>query len=487
MKPLKDILYKAGLQEVAGSTSVEVTSVTFSSNDVRPGSLFIAVRGTRTDGHQFINQAIEAGAAAIVCEVMPENLNESVTYVKVGDSAEALGQIASNFFDNPSSKLTLVGVTGTNGKTTSATLLFELFRKLGYSCGLLSTVENRINGEVLPSTHTTPDPVKLNALLNLMVRENCTHCFMEVSSHAVVQRRIAGLNFRGAIFTNITHDHLDYHKTFDEYIRAKKGFFDMLSEDAFALYNADDRNGKIMVQNCKAEIRTFGLKTMADFRCRIIENTFAGLLLNIDGNEVLCRLIGSFNAYNITGVYAAAVMLGEDKLTVLTAISSLGAVEGRFEYIISGNKVTGIVDYAHTPDALMNVLNTIKDLRTGNEQVITVVGCGGDRDREKRPVMARIACELSNKVILTSDNPRSEDPEKIIEEMKSGVQAQHYKKALSVTDRREAIKVACSLANPGDIILVAGKGHEKYQEIKGVKHPFDDKQVLEESFKIFES
>lgn len=365
-------------------------------------------------------------------------------------------------------------------------MLFELFRKLGYSCGLISTVENRINGEVIPSTHTTPDPVKLNGLLNLMVRENCTHCFMEVSSHAVAQRRVAGLSFRGGIFTNITHDHLDYHKTFDEYIRAKKGFFDMLGEDAFAVYNSDDRNGKIMVQNCKAEIVSFGLKTMADFRCKIVENTFSGLLLNIESNEVHCRLIGSFNAYNITGVYAAAVMMGEDKLNVLTAISSLGAVEGRFEYLISGNKVTGIVDYAHTPDALLNVLNTIKDLRTGNEQVITVIGCGGDRDKAKRPVMAKIACDMSDKVVLTSDNPRSEDPEKIIEEMKAGVQPQHYRKALSVTDRREAIKVACSLANPGDIILVAGKGHEKYQEVKGVKQPFDDKQVLEESFKIFE-
>jgi UDP-N-acetylmuramoyl-L-alanyl-D-glutamate--2,6-diaminopimelate ligase len=487
MKPLSEILYKAGLQEVVGSTSVDVKAVSFSSREVVPGGLFVAIRGTQVDAHQFIPQAVEAGASAIVCEELPSEIKQGVTYVKVADSQEALGQIASNFFDNPSSKLQLVGVTGTNGKTTTATLLFELFRKLGYSCGLISTVENRINGEVIPSTHTTPDPVKLNSLLNLMVRENCTHCFMEVSSHAVAQRRVAGLNFRGGIFTNITHDHLDYHKTFDEYIRAKKGFFDMLGEDAFALYNSDDRNGKIMVQNCKADIKSFGLKTMADFRCRIIENTFTGLLLNIENNELHCRLIGSFNAYNVTGVYAAAVLMGEDKLNVLTAISSLGAVEGRFEYIISGNKVTGIVDYAHTPDALLNVLNTIKDLRTGNEQVITVIGCGGDRDKAKRPVMAKIACDLSDKVVLTSDNPRSEDPEKIIEDMKAGVQPQHYRKALSVTDRREAIKVACSLANPGDIILVAGKGHEKYQDIKGVKQPFDDKLILEESFKIFES
>lgn len=487
MKQLKEILYKAGLLEVIGNTAAEVNGITFNSSDMVKGALFVAVRGTKTDGHQFIIEAVKAGAAAVVCEEFPKTIRQGVTYAKVADSSVALSVIATNFFDNPSEKLKLVGITGTNGKTTSATLLFHLFRKLGYRCGLISTVQNQVNDEILPATHTTPDPVKLNKLLSLMVRENCEYCFMEVSSHAVVQNRIAGLLFRGGVFTNITHDHLDYHKTFDEYIRAKKGFFDLLNEDAFALYNSDDKNGKVMIQNTKAKKRSFGLKSMADFRCKVLENSFGGLLLNIDGNEVLCRLIGSFNAYNITGVYATAVLLGEDKLNILTAISSLGAVEGRFEYIISGNHITGIVDYAHTPDALLNVLNTIKDLRTGNEKVITVVGCGGDRDKDKRPVMAKIACELSDKVILTSDNPRTEDPDQIINEMKAGVSPVNFKKALTVSDRREALKVACSLANPGDIILVAGKGHEKYQDIKGVKYPFDDKQVLVDSFKIFES
>lgn len=487
MKQLKDILYKAGLQEIIGSTSVEVNAVKFSSREVEKGALFVAVRGTQTDGHNYIQQAVEAGAAAVVCEEFPKMIRQGLTYIRVTDSAIALSVIASNFYDNPSEKIKLIGITGTNGKTTSATLLFHLFRGLGYRCGLISTVQNQVNEEVLPATHTTPDPVRLNALLYMMVRENCDYCFMEVSSHAVAQHRIAGLNFRGGLFTNITHDHLDYHKTFDEYIRAKKGFFDQLSEDAFAIYNSDDRNGKIMVQNCKAEKKSFGLKSMADFRSRIIENNFSGLMLNIDNNEVLCRLIGSFNAYNITGIYAVAMMLGEDKLNVLTGISSLLPVEGRFEYVISGNNITGIVDYAHTPDALQNVLSTINDIRTGNEKVITVFGCGGDRDAAKRPIMTKIACDMSDKVILTSDNPRSEDPEKIIEEMKTGIPPQHFRKTLAVTDRKEALRVACSLAVPGDIILVAGKGHEKYQEIKGVKQPFDDKQVLEDCFKIVES
>jgi UDP-N-acetylmuramoyl-L-alanyl-D-glutamate--2,6-diaminopimelate ligase len=487
MKQLKDILYKAGLLEVIGSTAAEVDNITFNSGDVNKSSLFVAVRGTKTDGHQFIMDAVKAGAAAVVCEEFPKTIRSGITYAKVTNSAIALSVISTNFYDNPSEKLKLVGITGTNGKTTSATLLFHLFRQLGYKCGLISTVQNQVNDEILPATHTTPDPVKLNKLLSLMVREQCDFCFMEVSSHAVVQSRIAGLVFAGGVFTNITHDHLDYHKTFDEYIKAKKGFFDQLGEEAFALYNTDDKNGKVMVQNCKASKRSFGLKSMADFRCKVLENSFGGLMLNIDGNEVLCRLIGSFNAYNVTGIYATAILLGEDKLRVLTAISSLGAVEGRFEYVVSVNQVTGIVDYAHTPDALMNVLNTIKDLRTGNEKVITVVGCGGDRDKGKRPIMAKIACDLSDKVILTSDNPRTEDPEQIISEMKAGVSAVHFKKSMAVTDRKEAIKVACSMANPGDIILIAGKGHEKYQEINGVKQPFDDKQILVDSFKIFEN
>jgi UDP-N-acetylmuramoyl-L-alanyl-D-glutamate--2,6-diaminopimelate ligase len=487
MMLLKDILYKAGLSELIGSTSVEINAVVSDSSKVEKGCVFIAVRGTRADGHDFILQAVQAGAAAIVCENFPSKIRQGVTYAKVLESSLALSVMATNFYGNPSENLKLVGITGTNGKTTSATLLFHLFRKLGYRCGLLSTVQNQINEEVLPSTHTTPDPIRLNQLLSMMVRENCEFCFMEVSSHAIVQNRIAGLQFAGGLFTNITHDHLDYHKTFEEYIKAKKLFFDQLPEEAFAIYNADDRNGKIMVQNFKGIKKSYGLKSMADFRTKVLENSFTGLLLNIEGNEVLCRLIGSFNAYNITGVYAVAVMLGQEKLSVLTAISSLAPVEGRFEYLISGNQVTGIVDYAHTPDALQNVLSTIKDIRTGNEKVITVIGCGGDRDAAKRPLMAKIACELSDKVVFTSDNPRSEDPEKILAEMKQGISPQHYKKTLSITDRREALRVACSLASQGDIILVAGKGHEKYQEINGVKLPFNDKQVLEDSLKIFES
>lgn len=487
MKQLKEILYKAGLLEVIGTTATEVDSIYFNSSAVTQGSLFVAVRGTKTDGHEYIQNAVELGAYAIVCEEFPKKIRQGITYVKVTNSSIALSVIAANFYNNPSEKLKLIGVTGTNGKTTTATLLFHLFRKLGYRCGLLSTVQNQVNEQIIAATHTTPDPVNLNSLLATMVRENCEYCFMEVSSHAIAQHRIAGLHFRGGLFTNITHDHLDYHKTFDEYIRTKKMFFDQLSEDAFALYNDDDKNGKIMVQNCKAVKKSFSLKSMSDFKCKVLESSLSGLMLQIENNEVFCRLIGSFNAYNIIGVYAAAIMLGEEKLNVLTGISNLAPVEGRFEYITSGNNVIGIIDYAHTPDALQNVLNTIKDIRTGNEKVITVVGCGGDRDVSKRPLMAKIACEMSDKVIFTSDNPRSEEPDTIIDEMKAGVPPHHVRKTLAVTDRKEALKAACGMASPGDIILVAGKGHEKYQEVKGVKHPFDDKQVLEDSFKIFES
>jgi UDP-N-acetylmuramoyl-L-alanyl-D-glutamate--2,6-diaminopimelate ligase len=487
MKQLKEILYKAGLLEVIGDTSKNIGAVCSSTNDITHGDLFVAIRGTRVDGHEFIDKAILSGASTIVCEDMPVEFISGITYVKVADSSAALAVMASNYFDNPSEKLSLVGITGTNGKTTSVTLLYRLFMGLGFPCGLISTVENRINEQVIPSTHTTPDPISLNRLLAKMVDDGCEYCFMEVSSHAVVQQRIAGLTFAGGVFTNITHDHLDYHKTFEAYIAAKKGFFDMLSSDGFALFNSDDRNGSVMVQNCKATIRSFGLKGMADFKCKIIENTFGGLLLSLDGQEVLCRLIGSFNAYNVTGVYATAVMLGQNKLDVLTALSNLEPVEGRFQYVISANNVTGIVDYAHTPDALTNVLNTIKDLRTGNETVITVVGCGGDRDKSKRPLMGKIATDLSDKVIFTSDNPRSENPDLIIDEMRAGVSPMNFKKTIAMTDRKEALRLACNMAVAGDIILVAGKGHEKYQEIAGVKFPFDDKQVLVESFKIMES
>ncbi|MES2591427.1 MAG: UDP-N-acetylmuramoyl-L-alanyl-D-glutamate--2,6-diaminopimelate ligase [Bacteroidota bacterium] len=486
MKLLKDILYKVGLVEVVGSTNVAITAISFDSRKIEKDSLFVAIKGTLSDGHKYIDDTITKGAVAILCEVLPEVLNDRITYLKVNDATAALGIVAANFYDNPSESIQLVGVTGTNGKTTTVTLLFNLFKKMGYKVGLLSTVKNQINNEIIPATHTTPDAIQLNALLRQMLDKGCTHCFMEVSSHAVVQNRIAGIHFAGGVFTNITHDHLDYHKTFDEYIKAKKGFFDALGSDAFALTNKDDANGMVMLQNTKAGKKTYSLRGMADYRCKVVENQFSGLLLNIDNQDVWSKLIGNFNAYNLLTVYATAVLLKEDKTNILTTLSTLNSVEGRFQYIRSDNGVIGIVDYAHTPDALLNVLKTINDIRTGNEQVISVVGCGGDRDSAKRPLMAKIAGDMSNRVILTSDNPRSEDPDAIIKEMQKGVDAVNYKKTLSITDRNEAIKTACSIAKPGDIILVAGKGHENYQEIKGVKHPFDDMLVLKENFKLFE-
>ena len=486
MKLLKDILYKVGLVEVIGSTNEAITAISFDSRKIEKDSLFIAVKGTLSDGHKYIDETIAKGAVAILCEELPEKINDKITYIKVNDTSVALGIIAGNFYDNPSESIILVGVTGTNGKTTTVTLLFNLFRKMGYNVGLMSTVTNQINKELIPSTHTTPDAIQLNALLRQMLDKGCTHCFMEVSSHAVMQNRIAGIHFTGAVFTNITHDHLDYHKTFHEYIKAKKRFFDLLSPDAFALTNKDDANGEVMLQNTKAIKKTYSLHAMADFRCKVVENQFSGLLLNIDNNEVWSKLIGNFNAYNLLAVYATAVLLKEDKTNVLTTLSTLSSVEGRFQYVRTEKGIIGIVDYAHTPDALMNVLKTINDIRTGNEQVITVVGCGGDRDAAKRPIMAKIACDLSTKVILTSDNPRSEDPDSIIKQMEKGVDAVNHKKTLSITVRSEAIKTACSIAKSGDIILVAGKGHEKYQEVKGVKHPFDDMLVLKENLKLFE-
>jgi UDP-N-acetylmuramoyl-L-alanyl-D-glutamate--2,6-diaminopimelate ligase len=483
MKLLSDLLYKVKLEEIQGSTHMAISSVVFDSRKVKKDSLFVATGGTQSDGHNFIDKAIESGAIAIVCEKFPEKLKEEVTYVKVKNSSYALGIIACNYFDNPSEKIKLVGVTGTNGKTTTVTLLFNLFKLLGYSVGLLSTVQNKINNNVIPSTHTTPDPVSLNELLNAMVEQGCEYAFMEVSSHAVVQHRIAGVQFAGAVFSNITHDHLDYHKTFDEYIKAKKMFFDHLSADAFALVNKDDRNGMVMLQNTKAHKHTYSLRSVSDFKCKVLENQLSGLLLQIDGKDIWVKLIGSFNAYNVLAVYATAVLLKQDQTNTLTAISSLNSVEGRFQYFKSPNGVIGIVDYAHTPDALKNVLETIKDIRTGNEKVITLVGCGGDRDTTKRPVMAAIACEYSTKVILTSDNPRSEDPEEILDQMQKGINPVDAKKTLRIADRKEAIKTALSLSHAGDIILVAGKGHEKYQEIKGVKHPFDDFEILKEAIK----
>jgi len=478
MKILRDILYGVSLRKVVGTTDAEVSALCFDSRKAAPGVLFFAIRGTESDGHSFIGKAIELGAEAVICEELPAELHTGVNYFMVENAAKALGVAAANFHDRPSEKLKLVGVTGTNGKTTIATLLFQLFRDLGYKVGLLSTVQNQINEVIIASTHTTPNPLVLNSLLAEMVDSGCDYCFMEVSSHAVAQARIEGLDFAGGIFTNLTHDHLDFHKTFDSYLKAKKGFFDGLGNKAFALTNIDDKNGMVMLQNTKAHKKSYGLKNIADFKAKIIENHFSGLLLNIDGEEVWFKMVGSFNAYNLLAVYATALLLDQDRTKVLTSLSRLSGAEGRFDYIISSSGIIGIVDYAHTPDAVQNVLSTIQDIRKGTEQVITVLGCGGDRDKAKRPVMAQVACDWSNKVILTSDNPRTEVPEQIIRDMEAGVMPQNKKKTLSITDRKEAIRTACHLAKPGDIILVAGKGHEKYQDIGGVKLPFDDKEIL---------
>ncbi len=473
-------MYKAGTVKIAGNPHLTISEIQFDSRKIKPGDLFTAVRGTQADGHLFINKALDMGARAIVCEEMPGTLLEGITYVQVKDSSKALGIMAGNFYDNPSNELILVGVTGTNGKTTIATLLYQLFSHLGYGCGLLSTIRNLILNEEIPSTHTTPDPLQLNYLLRKLADAGGEYCFMEVSSHAIAQNRIAGLQFSGGIFTNLTHDHLDYHKTFQEYLLAKKKFFDDLPKEAFALINRDDKNGMVMIQNTRAKVQTYALKSPADFKCRIIENLFDGLQISVNNQEIFCRLTGEFNAYNLAAVYGTAILLNQSPEIILTYLSSVPPVEGRFEAIHSINNITAIVDYAHTPDALKNVLNTISEIRTRNEKLITVVGAGGDRDRSKRPVMAGICAEKSDLVILTSDNPRSEDPEVIIEEMKNGIMADRQRIVMTIVNRKEAIRTACHLAQPGDIILVAGKGHEKYQEIKGVKYPFDDKKILEE-------
>jgi UDP-N-acetylmuramoyl-L-alanyl-D-glutamate--2,6-diaminopimelate ligase len=485
MRYLSDILEGLAFTELQGSADIEISAIVFDSRKVIPGSLFVAVRGTQVDGHDYIEQAISMGAVAIVCEDLPARVTGEVDFLMVANTAIALGTIAANFYDNPSAKLRLVGVTGTNGKTTIATLLYKLFCDLGYKCGLLSTVENQINGQVVDATHTTPDPVVLNMLLDEMV-EGCDYCFMEVSSHAIVQHRIEGLKFTGGIFSNLTHDHLDYHKTFDSYLKAKKAFFDVLPKNAFALTNIDDKNGMVMLQNTQAHKKTYGLKNMADYKARIIENQFSGLLLNIDNEEVWFKLVGTFNAYNLMAVYAAAMLLEQDKAKVLTSLSKLTGARGRFDYVIAPNGIIGIVDYAHSPDAVQNILSTVHDVRKGKEKVITVLGCGGDRDKTKRPIMARVACEWSDKVIFTSDNPRSEDPVQIIKDMEVGVDPAFRRHTMSIVDRREAIKTACNLAQPGDIVVIAGKGHEKYQEIKGVRTHFDDKEELLEIFKMME-
>jgi UDP-N-acetylmuramoyl-L-alanyl-D-glutamate--2,6-diaminopimelate ligase len=465
--------------------NVDVSNICFDSRRVGKSSLFVAIKGTQTDGHDYILKAIELGAKSIVCEKLPDTIVESVTFVTVKNSNHALGIISSNFFGTPSEKVKLIGVTGTNGKTTTATLLYQLFSNLGYKTGLISTVENRIGEAVIPATHTTPDPIQLNNLLRSMVDEGCSFVFMEVSSHAVAQDRIAGLKFMGGIFTNITHDHLDYHKTFENYIKAKKKFFDDLPGDAFALVNADDKRGMVMLQNTKAAKHTFGVKKLTDFKAKIITNSIEGLELDVDGKSVWFKMIGDFNAYNLLGVYGTAVLLGQEPDEVLTQLSTLRGAPGRFEQVSPGSKIIAIVDYAHTPDALQNVLETINQFRTGTEQVITVVGCGGNRDKTKRPLMASIACRLSDKVVLTSDNPRDEDPMQIIHEMQTGIMPSEARKTLVIADREEAIKTACMMAKEKDIVLIAGKGHEDYQEIKGIKHPFDDRKVVERMIKMF--
>ena len=478
MHILQDILYKVHLLEVVGATDIAVSSIAIDSRKVIKGTAFVAIKGVAQDGHDYILKAIELGAKVIVCENMPALLADGVTYIKVANTSEAVAFMAHQFYDAPSTKIKLVGVTGTNGKTTIATLLFKLFSSLGYTCGLVSTVQNQIGDQIIPSTHTTPDAVSLNELLNTMVNAGCSHVFMECSSHAVHQHRITGLQFTGALFSNITHDHLDYHKTFEAYIAAKKGFFDALPATAFAITNADDKRGEVMLQNTKAKKLSYALKSSADYKGKILENALTGLVMLVNEVEVHFRLIGEFNAYNLLAVYGAAVNLGIESNVALTNLSMLAGAEGRFDYIISSKQVIGIIDYAHTPDALENVLATIKKLRKGYEQVITVVGCGGDRDKTKRPIMAQTACDLSDKVILTSDNPRTEDPAEIIADMEAGLNTAAKRKYISIIDRKEAIKAAVEFAKPEDIVLVAGKGHEKYQDINGVKHPFDDKAIL---------
>ena len=479
MKVLKDILYKVSLTSTTGDMEVMVKDLAFDSRQVSAGTAFVAVPGTQVDGHDFIEKALESGAKVIVCKKLPNTLKEGVTYVEVVNSAKALGIMASNFFDNPSEKIKVVAITGTNGKTTTVTLLHQLFMRMGYSTGLLSTVENKINETVIPATHTTPDAISVQALLRKMVDAGCSHCFMEASSHAIVQERIAGLKLTGAAFTNISHDHLDYHGSFDEYIKAKKKLFDDLPKEAFALVNGDDKRGAVMLQNCRGTYQTFALKSQADFKAKIISNTLEGLELDINGKLTWFRMIGAFNAYNLLVVLGVAELLGEDEDEILLELSAIRGAKGRFDRIAIGG-IIAIVDYAHTPDALDNVLKTINGVRTGVEQLITVVGCGGNRDKTKRPVMAKIAVQESNKVILTSDNPRFEDPNEILKEMQAGVGPSEIRKCLTIEDRREAIKTACMLSQKGDIILIAGKGHEDYQEIKGVKHHFDDAEVVTE-------
>jgi UDP-N-acetylmuramoyl-L-alanyl-D-glutamate--2,6-diaminopimelate ligase len=481
---LDDIIKGLDIVRIKGNTRRSLSSIAFDSRNAAPGALFVAVRGTRTDGHDYIRAAVASGAEAVVCEHVPENIPRDACILVVKDSARALGELASAFYGHPSRRFKLTGVTGTNGKTTTVTLLHHLFTSLGYQSGCFTTIRNYIGNETVEATHTTPDPVQLNRIMNDMADKGCQYVFMEVSSHALIQQRISGLSFAGGIFTNITHDHLDYHKTFDEYLKAKKLFFDGLPAGSFACINADDRNGKIMVQNAKATVHYYGIRSMADFKGRIIENHVDGTLVNFDSQELWTRFIGDFNAYNLLAVYAAARLLGREKQEILQSLSTLETVEGRFQYLRSPQEYTAIIDYAHTPDAILNVLKTIGQIKKGSVQVISVIGAGGNRDKTKRPEMARVAAGLSDRLILTSDNPRDEDPLDIINDMKAGLNNQMLEKTITQPDRREAIKTACLLARKGDLILIAGKGHETYQEIRGVKHHFSDHEVVSELFAL---
>lgn len=486
MNKLKDILYKVTIEAVHGSTDVSIEKIEFDSRKVTKNDVFVAIKGTLSDGHQFIDKAISLGASVVVCEDLPTTLLENITYVKVQNSNQALSFLAANYYNNPSQKLKLVGITGTNGKTTIASLLYQMFKKAGYKVGLLSTVKIMVDEVEYKATHTTPDSLTINQYLDEMVEVGCEFCFMEVSSHGIHQKRTESLHFEGGVFTNLSHDHLDYHDTFAEYRDVKKSFFDGLAKSAFAITNADDKNGAVMLQNTNAKKRTYALKTYADFKAQILENQLSGLVLKINTDEVWTKLIGSFNAYNLLAIYGVALELGIESTEALRLLSELESVSGRFQFIISESKITAIVDYAHTPDALENVLKTIDDIRTKNEQLITIVGCGGDRDKTKRPIMANIAASLSDKAIFTADNPRTENPQTIIEEMEVGVEGQNFKKTVSILDRKQAIKTACQMANPGDIILIAGKGHETYQEINGVRYDFDDMQIVQELLKQLE-
>jgi UDP-N-acetylmuramoyl-L-alanyl-D-glutamate--2,6-diaminopimelate ligase len=483
---LKDILYKVAIESVHGSTDLTIEKIEFDSRKVSNNDVFVAIKGTLSDGHQFIDKAISLGASVIVCEVLPTTLSENCTYVKVQNSNQALAFLSANYYDNPSEKLKLVGITGTNGKTTIASLLYQMFKKAGYKVGLLSTVKIMVDEVEYKATHTTPDSLTINKYLDEMVAVGCEFCFMEVSSHGIHQKRTESLHFEGGVFTNLSHDHLDYHETFAEYRDVKKSFFDGLPKSAFAITNVDDKNGEVMFQNTAARKKTYALKTYADFKAQILENQLTGLVLKINNEEVWTKLIGSFNAYNILAIYGVALELGIESTEALRLLSELESVSGRFQFVVSATKITAIVDYAHTPDALENVLKTIENIRTKNEQLFTIVGCGGDRDKTKRPIMANIAASFSDKAIFTSDNPRTENPQTIIDEMEAGVEAQNYKKTVAILDRKQAIKTACQMANSGDIILIAGKGHETYQEINGVRQDFDDMQIVQEILKQLE-